>query len=92
MAIALPSLVGGGLGKQPGEGARDGSAGRQRDALSQHLCAGDREAAGPAVSLLSEPLPWALAVPSKGAPCLQEPVSFVEVAVYFSREKWCSTG
>ncbi len=68
--------------------SRDVHAGRQRDALSQHLCAGDREAAGTAVSLLYEPLPWALAVPSKEPPCLQEPVSFAEVAVYFSREEW----
>jgi len=48
----------------------------------------DREAAGPEVSLLSESLSWALAVPSKELLCLQEPVSFVEVAVYFSREEW----
>ncbi|OXB52329.1 hypothetical protein ASZ78_016845 [Callipepla squamata] len=49
---------------------------------SQHVCAGDREAAGTGVSLLCELLPWALAVPSK------EPLSFEEVALYFSREEW----
>ena len=48
----------------------------------------DRDAAGPGVSLLSELLSWALAVPSKELLCLQEPVSFAEVAVYFSREEW----
>ena len=47
------------------QGARDGSAGTPRDALSQHLRAGDREAAKSGVPLLSELLPWALAVPSK---------------------------
>uniref|UniRef100_A0A803YFC6 KRAB domain-containing protein n=1 Tax=Meleagris gallopavo TaxID=9103 RepID=A0A803YFC6_MELGA len=40
------------------------------------------------VSLLSKLLPWALAVPSKEPLCLQEPVAFAEVAVYFSREEW----
>uniref|UniRef100_A0A803XX50 KRAB domain-containing protein n=1 Tax=Meleagris gallopavo TaxID=9103 RepID=A0A803XX50_MELGA len=35
-----------------------------------------------------ELLPWAWAVPSKEPLCLQEPVSFAEVAVYFSREEW----
>ena len=48
----------------------------------------DRDAAGPGVSLLAELLSWALAVPSKELLCLQEPVSFAEVAVYFSREEW----
>ena len=53
------------------------------------MCAGNREeAAGTGVSLLSKLLPWALAVPSKEPLCLQEPVSFAEVAVYFSREEW----
>ena len=37
---------------------------------------------------MCELLPWALAVPSKEPLCLQEPVSFAEVAVYFSREEW----
>lgn len=60
----------------------------QRDALVQHLCAGGREAAETGVSLLCELLPWALAVPSKEPLCLQEPVAFAEVAVYFSREEW----
>lgn len=54
--------------------------------FSQHLCAGNREAAGTGVSLLSKLLPWALAVPRKEH--LQEPVAFAEVAMNFSREEW----
>jgi len=79
-----------GLGEaaRRGQGARDGSAGGECPSVSfsQHLCAGNREAAGTGVSLLSKLLPWALAVPRKEH--LQEPVAFAEVAMYFSREEW----
>ena len=56
-----------GLGEaaRSGRVSRDVHAGGERDALSQHLCAGDREAAESRVPLLPELLPWALAVPSK---------------------------
>ena len=47
-----------------------------------------QRAAGTGVCVLCELLPWALAVPSKEPLCLQEPVSFAQVAVYFSREEW----
>ena len=64
------SISGGGLGKQPGEG-KGQEMGVQGDSEmpSASICwghvLGDREAAGIGVSLLSELLPWALAVPSK---------------------------
>ncbi len=64
------------------------NAGGEGGALSQHACAGAGEAAGTGVCVVCELLPWALAVASKEPLCLQEPVSFAEVAVYFSREEW----
>ena len=45
--------------------SRDVHAGGERDALSQHLCAGDREVAGMGVSLFYELLPWALVIHSR---------------------------
>ncbi|XP_021239572.1 zinc finger protein 34-like, partial [Numida meleagris] len=48
-----------------GQVARAVTAGWEGGALSQRLCAGDREAAETGVSVLCELLPWALAVPSK---------------------------
>lgn len=83
------SILGRGWGKQPGEGkGQEMECGGECPSVSfsQHLCAGNREAAGTGVSLLSKLLPWALAVPRKEH--LQEPVAFAEVAMYFSREEW----
>ncbi|XP_052537316.1 zinc finger protein 773-like [Tympanuchus pallidicinctus] len=86
MAAAHPSQAGARGSRRRGGGARDVSAGGgERAALAQRL---GREAAEAGVSLLHRLFPQATGGCSKEPLCLQEPVSFAEVAVYFSREQW----